>query len=129
MYQVVMGVAPGDDRVREKVGAVADLPEAADAVAVTVVHATDDPDADVTAVDAVAEALSACRDAGVDAEAVGVTAEPTDAVLETAERLDADCVCVAGRRRSPAGKLQLKAGAEEVILRADRPVVVAGRVD
>lgn len=129
MYQVVMGVGPDDASVPDKVAAVADLPEATESVAVIVVHATDDPDADVTDVDSVAETLAACRKADIRAEAVGVAADPTDAVLSTAEERDADCVCVGGRRRSPAGKLQLKTGAKEVILRADSPVVVAGRTD
>lgn len=129
MYRVVMGVGTTDESVREKVAAVADLPDAGTAVAVTVVHATDDPGADVTRVDAVAEALAACRAADVSVEAVGVDAEPTEAVLSTAARLDADCICVGGRRRSPAGKVQLKSGAQEVILRTDRPVLVAGQVD
>lgn len=129
MYQIVMGVGPDDESVPDKVAAVADLPEATESVAVTVVHATDEPDADVTDVDSVAETLAACRKADIRVEAVGVETDPTEAVLATAERRDADCVCVGGRRRSPAGKLQLKAGAEEVILRADRPVLVAGRAE
>jgi len=46
--------------------------------------------------------------------------------LDAATDPDVDAICVGGRRRSPAGKLQLKPGATEVLLRAEVPVVVAG---
>lgn len=129
MYEVVVGVAPEDERVGDKVAAVADLPEAPEQVRVTVVHATDEADADVTDVDSVADALALLEDAGIEATAVGVAEGPTEAVLSVARDVDANCICVGGRRRSPAGKLQLKTGAQQVILRADRPVLVAGQVE
>lgn len=129
MYHVVMGVGPGDEQAAAKAAAVTDLPHAPETVRVTVVHASEDPSFDPTTVPAVAATLDRLETAGVEASAVAVDETPTDAVLETADRVDADVLCVGGRRRSPAGKLQLKTGAQQVILGTDRPVVVAGRAD
>lgn len=126
MYHVVVGVGPDDDRATDKADAMADLPDATGSVRVTVVHAADD-DRDPKSVPSVASALDRLEGAGVDARAVVVDADPTAAVLETAADVDADCICVGGRRRSPAGKTQLKSGAERVVLGTDRPVLVAGR--
>lgn len=129
MYHVVAGVGRDDDQAAEKAAAIAALPRAADAVRVTVVHATDDPALDPAAVGSVATVLDHLATAGVDAEAITVDGSPTRAVLDAAARVDADCICVGGRRRSPAGKRQLKSGAQQVILRTDLPVLVAGSAD
>jgi nucleotide-binding universal stress UspA family protein len=129
MYHVVMGVGPDDDQAAAKAAAVADLPHAPEAVTVTIVHVSDDPELDPTTVPSVAETLDRLRTAGVEATVEVVDSGPTDAVLETADAVDADCLCVGGRRRSPAGKLQLKAGTQQIILGTDLPVLVAGRAD
>jgi nucleotide-binding universal stress UspA family protein len=129
MYHVVMGVGPDDDQAAAKASAVVDLPHAPEAVEVTVVHVSDDPAFDPTTVPAVTETLDRLQRAGVEATVEVVDAGPTDAVLETADAVDADCLCVGGRRRSPAGKLQLKTGTQQVILGTDLPVLVAGQAD
>ncbi|WP_255196699.1 universal stress protein [Halorarius litoreus] len=129
MYHVAMGIGPDDEQAAAKADAVIDLPQAPDAVVVTVVHASDDPDLDPTSVPAVASVLDRLRTAGVDVVAVVVDADPSQAVLDVADDADVDCICVGGRRRSPAGKLQLKNGAQQVILGTDRPALVVGQTD
>ncbi|WP_276261258.1 universal stress protein [Haloglomus litoreum] len=125
MYHVVVAVAPEDAHVAEKVAAVTGLPGAADAVRVTLVHVAE-PGTDVAAVPAVADALSLFAEAGVAAEAVRADGRPTEAVLRIAGERAADCICVAGREESPAGKRQLHPGAQQILLRADCPVLVTG---
>lgn len=129
MYHVVMGIGPDDGQAGAKADAVVGLPRAAEAVEVTVVHASDDSELDPRRVPSVVIALDRLEEAGVETDARVVQGDPTDAVVGTAEGLDADCVCVAGRRRSPAGKVQLKGGAQQVILGTDLPVLVAGHAD
>ena len=129
MYHVVVGVAPEDDQIRDKVAAIADLPGAAEAVRATVVH-FHDGDEPVASVPAVAETLEALEDAGIDADVYDTDGENApEGLLEVADGLEADLLCIGGRHRSPAGKLQLKTGAQEVILRATVPVLVAGDVE
>lgn len=125
MYHVVMGVGPEDEQALQKAEAVADLPGRAD-VAVTIVHVATDESA-AEEVPAVRRARESLADTGVEvALEVRDGANPTEVVLAVAEDLEADCICVGGRRRSPAGKLQLRSGAQAVILNADVPVLVAG---
>lgn len=125
MYHVVLAVAPDDDHLTEKVAAVAGLPCATDAVRATVVHVAD-PGTDVAAVPAVADALAEFDATGVDATAVRGEGRPTEALLDVAQEADADAICVAGREESPAGKRQLHPGAQQVLLKADCPVLVTG---
>lgn len=129
MYHVVMGVAADDSQLEDKVGFVADLPGATDSVRVTLVHVYDGEDA-VESVPAVATALDLLDEAGIEAEATGAAGEdPSQGLLDAAAKLDADLLCIGGRRRSPAGKLQMRAGAQRVTLRAECPVVIAGDVE
>jgi nucleotide-binding universal stress UspA family protein len=126
VYHVALAVTPDDDHLGDKVEAVADLPDATEAVRVTLVH-VHRGDASVESIPAVAEARERLEAADVETEVRGeVDQDPTRGLLDAAADLDVDAICVGGRRRSPAGKLQLKPGATEVLLRAEVPVVVAG---
>jgi nucleotide-binding universal stress UspA family protein len=125
MYHVVVPVAPDDTQVATKVSTVAGLPGATEAVRVTLVHVAD-PGTDVTAVPAVADAIDRFAAAEIAVEAVRVEGRPTEAVLRVAQERAADCICVAGRERSPAGKRQLHPAAERILLNADCPVLVTG---
>lgn len=52
-----------------------------------------------------------------------VTTDPAEVLLEAVKRVDADLVVIGLRRRSPVGKLVLGSVAQDVILRADCPVL------
>ena len=125
MYHLALAVPPEDAHLEDKLDAVGSLPKAAESIRVTVVH-VHDGDVDAEAVPAVARALDALRTAGVEATVLGVDDDPTEGLLSAADDLAVDAVCIGGRRRSPAGKLQLKFGAQRVLLRAAVPVIVAG---
>jgi nucleotide-binding universal stress UspA family protein len=129
MYDVALAVQPDDEHLGDKVDAVTGIPDAAGAVRVTIVH-VHDGDAAVESVPAVVDAQERLVDAGVRTAVRGEVAEdPTRGLLDAAADLGVDAICIGGRRRSPAGKLQLKPGAEEVLLRAEVPVVVAGGLE
>lgn len=129
MYHVAVGIASDDEQIPHKVEAVDELPDSTDNVRVTLVHVHDGEFA-VESIPLVAEAKRQFEAAGIAVEVHGVVGEDAPrGLIEAAGDLDADLICIGGRRRSPAGKLQLKSGAQEILLHADRPVVVAGRVD
>ena len=46
-----------------------------------------------------------------------------DAILEVAERVDADLLVIGGRRRSPVGKFLLGSATQSMILKAGVPVL------
>lgn len=124
MYHIVMGVATDDDTLPEKLEAVIDLSAP---VRVSLVHVTDDP-TDVESVPSVAEAIDTLGTEGVETEVVARTGDPSRAILDQAAETDADCICVGARQRSPAGKRALRAGAQRIIVTADRPVLVVGDI-
>lgn len=127
MYHVVLGVGEDDDQARTKAEAVVDLPGPPAAVRATVVHITEDPDLDPLTVDSVRETREYLQDAGIETAVTTTDGHPTRAIAAVAHDLDADAISVGGRHRSPAGKVQLRSGAEAVILNTDLPVIVAGR--
>lgn len=129
MYHVAVAVAPEDDQIDDKVSAIADLPGAAASVRATVVH-FHDGDGPVSAIPAVAETVEALEAAGVECAVYDSDREnAAGGLVEVAEALAVDLLCIGGRHRSPAGKLQLRTGAQEVVLRAPVPVLVAGELE
>jgi nucleotide-binding universal stress UspA family protein len=129
MYHVAVGIASEDELIPHKVDAVSELPHSTDSVRVTLIH-VHDGEASVESVPPVTEAIEGFTAVGIETEVHSVINEDAPrGLLEGAAALDADLLCIGGRRRSPAGKFQLKTGAQEVLIHADQPVVVAGKID
>lgn len=132
MYHVVMAVSTDDDDLAAKVDTIAALPSATDDVRVTLVHvAAGKEDAERVADQSdVADALELCAEADLRVDSYGRVAETVpEGLVDAIEELEPDLVCLGGRRRSPAGKRQLKPGAQEVILQSGAPVLIAGELD
>ncbi|WP_276300772.1 universal stress protein [Halorussus lipolyticus] len=131
MYHVVIAVDEESDRAQRQARAVADLPRSADEVRATLLHVfTENPDgASATQVGSVRRAEEVLENAGVETEISERSGEPAVAVLEFAQNEDADCICVGGRNRSPAGKAIFGSVSQSVILQAERPVLVTGSME
>jgi nucleotide-binding universal stress UspA family protein len=123
MYTVVIGVGVDTERALTKAQAIAALPSPPEALSVVVVHASDTPDEAEAAVD---EIIDFFADNSIETTVETTSAEPPTALVKVATDHEADLLCVGGREHSPAGKVQLRGGAQSVILNADRPVLVAG---
>ena len=50
--------------------------------------------------------------------------EPTEKILEVANRIDTDLIAMGGRKQTPVGKIIFGSTTQSVMLEADRPVVV-----
>ena len=124
MYTVVMGVGAESERALTKARAIAELPRSPADIAVVAVHASDGEDEAGASV--VERTVGFFEERSVACSVERVEAEPSTALLDVASEHDADLVCVGGRQHSPAGKVQLRRGAQSVILNAHRPVLVAG---
>lgn len=132
MYHVAMAVSTDDDDLAAKVDTIAALPSATEDVRVTLVHvgAGDEDTERVADQPDVADALELFSEAELRTDTYGLVAEAVpEGLVDAIEELGPDLVCLGGRRRSPAGKRQLKPGAQEVILQSGVPVVVAGELD
>jgi nucleotide-binding universal stress UspA family protein len=119
MYTVVMGAGTDNDRTLQKARAIADLPAPPESLAVVVVQAGG------SSADA-SEVISFFDERDIATSVERVNADPPTALVEVATDRGADLICVGGRQRSPAGKMQLRDGAQSVMVNTDRPVLVAG---
>ena len=131
MYHVVLAVDEAEERARRQAEDIANLPHAADEVTVTLLHVfTDNPGgASAAQVGAVKRAREALEGAGIENSIEERSGDPAAVILDFAQDADADCICVGGRRRSPAGKAIFGSVAQSVILQANRPVFITGGLE
>jgi len=85
--------------------------------------------ASVTQVGSVHRASSIFEDAGIEIEYHESSGSPAASIVETAEEIDCDLVCVSGRKQSPAGKALFGSVAQEVMLGTERPVLMCSAGD
>ena len=128
MYEVLLAVDGDEQRAVSQARAVADLPGATDEKHVTLLHSfTDNPSgASANQVAAVRRASEILEETGIDVDVYEESGDPTEAIMDVAADLEADLICVGGRKRSPAGKALFGSVAQDVILTADRPVLITG---
>ncbi len=128
MYHVLVAVDEAESRAVAQANAVINLPESATSVKATLLHSfTDNPSgASAMQVAGVRRAQEALEDAGIETDVIDTSGNPADTILDVAEERDVDCICVGGRKRSPAGKALFGSVAQSVILTARRPVLVTG---
>lgn len=131
MFRVLLPVDGNVDRAIGQARAASDLPTAADAVSVVVLHVFDDSAVDETSelvdperVSAVNEAVALLEESGIDVETRSAVGDVAEAVVRVAVEMDADGIFIGGRRRSPAGKALFGSTAQRIILNADRPVTI-----
>lgn len=119
--------APLDESASEPVSGT-DSGTADEAVHVHLLHVfTDNPEgASVTNVGAVIHARNAIEAAGFAVTLHERSGDPGEEIVDFAEEYDADLLCVAGRKRSPAGKLLFGSVTQTVLLQTDRPILLAG---
>lgn len=123
MYEIVVGVGTDVDRALAQTDAIADLP-GHEEIQATLVHVVDGDDGSLEDVESVAEARTALDEVGVDVRTEAARGDPAMCILDAAERHDADCICVAGRDRSPTGKAIFGSVTQDVIVGTRRPTLV-----
>lgn len=126
MYEYLLTVDGNEARARAQAETVADQPENATNIHVTILHVfTDDDDSvSIEEITAATLARDILEDAGIDVDLDGSIGDPTTAILETAEQVDANRLCVAGRKRTPTGKVIFGSVTQGLILSTSRPVLV-----
>jgi len=80
--------------------------------------------ASVHQISAVRRARETLEEAGINCVHYEASGDPTDELLAAADDIDADAICVSGRKRRPTGKAVFVFGSvtQDVILGADRPI-------
>ena len=126
MYDVLLGIGLDDEaRATAQAEAVTGLPAAADEVTAHLCHVfRDNPEgASVHQLGTVRRAREVLEDAGVTCVHYEASGDPADELLAAAADIDADAICVSGRKRSPTGKAVFGSTTQALVLNADRPVL------
>ncbi len=130
MKEVLLGIDESEDRATALAEAVVDLFETGDIRAHLLHDFVENPEgASVTQIAAVRRAEEILEDHDIEVELHEGSGHPADSIIDTAEELDVDAICVAGRKRSPTGKLLFGSVSQEVILGTERAVLVCSTHD
>jgi nucleotide-binding universal stress UspA family protein len=126
MYEIILGIDDSERRAIAQAETVVGLPNAAETVHATLFHDfTENPTgASVHQVASVRRASDHLGEAGVAVTLEESSGDPAREILALADERDADLVCLAGRKRTPASKAVFGSVTQEVILNANRPVLV-----
>ena len=126
MYTVLVPLDGDEARARAQAAAVADLPCADEQVQATLVHVfeSNPSAASVHQVVGVRRASEYLESRGVSVRLDETSGEPARELLRLADDADVDLICLAGRKRTPAGKALFGSVTQHVILESDRPVLV-----
>jgi nucleotide-binding universal stress UspA family protein len=127
MYHVIVAIDDDVERSLDQLRAVADLPRDAADLKVTLVYAFSfkNPDDSIEDLQSTKKAIEFLEEQGIEYNLEEDQAEPAELVLETAETLESDLICVGGRKQTPTGKVLFGSVSQQIILNADRPVLVA----
>ncbi|MUV50601.1 universal stress protein [Haloarcula sp. CBA1122] len=126
MYEIVAGIDKSEARGTAIAKAITEVPMDASQVRVTLLHDFEEnPEgASVDQVASVRRAREVLEEAGVEVALEESSGEPADAILRLADEQDADMIVVAGRKRTPTGKVLFGSVTQSVILGTDRSVLV-----
>lgn len=144
MYRVLLPVDVDEGRADEQVDTLLSLPADADELSVTLLHVYEEIDtpadeAGTVFIDELNESLDELRDVppsmelaerrlddvGIEYDRRELVGDPADGVAEVATEIDADCILLGMRQRSPVGKAVFGSVSQTVILESDRPVMIA----
>lgn len=139
MYRILLPVDTDIDRAVSAAEFVTELPAAREEIDVTVLHvrkrmevdtsdsgriSSDDWFEESDIPDSVAEAERCLEDASVNVRVKHVHADPAKAIRALAEDIGSDQIVLAGRNRSPVGKLVFGSVVQEVLLQSEVPATV-----
>jgi len=128
MSKMLLAVDEDMARVERQIQTVLKLPIETDTVSVTVLHVfSDNPSgASVSQLQTARAVKERLETAGIDVNLAERSGDPSPEILSSAEELDVDMICLAGRNRSPTGKALFGSVTQDVVLSTDLPVLIAG---
>jgi nucleotide-binding universal stress UspA family protein len=126
MYTFLVGIDADQSRALAQAETLADLPLEADAARAVLVHSFEEKTkgSTVEQVKAVRVARDELEAAGFEVELEGYGGDAVRAILNVAAEHDADQIVLAGRKRTPTGKVLFGSTTQSVILDSERPVLV-----
>lgn len=129
MYDIVVGIDTDVERALSQAEAIVELPGHEDVRTILLHVFETDAEGSVESIEAVTEARSSLEEAGIEVATEGVGGDAAMGILDAAQRHEANCICVAGRERSPTGKVVFGSVTQDVILGTDRPTLVCSAAE
>jgi len=130
MKHILLPVDTSEDRASAQAETVVELFDPDNTIAHLFHVFSDNPEgASISQVASVRHAAEVLEETGVEVEYREASGDPAEHIIRLGEELDADAICIAGRKRSPAGKVLFGSVSQEVILGTDHPVLVCSPGD
>jgi len=126
MFTFVAGIDADEARALAQAETIAEMPLEADSTKVVLLHSFEEKTkgSTVEQVKPVRIARSRLEEAGIEVEVEGYGGNAAKAILNVAAEHDADQIVLAGRKRTPTGKVLFGSVTQSVILDTERPVLV-----
>jgi nucleotide-binding universal stress UspA family protein len=126
MFTFVVGIDTDQSRAQAQAEAITSMPLDTENVQAVLVHSfSENPEGGtIEQVKPVRVARRRLEEAGIDVIPEGYGGEAAQAILNVADDYDADQIVLAGRKRTPTGKVLFGSVTQSVILDTERPVLV-----
>jgi len=126
MTDVLLTIDKNEERAVEQARTILDLFDTED-LEVEILHVFEDnpQGASIQQLGSARKARDLLEDAGVKVTLVEDSGHPAKAIVDRAEELDVDVISLAGRKRSPTGKLVFGSVTQDVLLDTERSVLVS----
>lgn len=125
MATVLLAIDQNESRARAQAEEVVDLLDTDD-LTVELLHVFEENPEGASAqqLGSIRRAREALEEANVETQIRSDSGNAADGILDRADEIDAAAICLAGRKRSPAGKLVFGSVTQDVILNTERSVLV-----
>ncbi|MXR50459.1 universal stress protein [Halovenus sp. WSH3] len=125
MTRVLLSIDEDESRAKSQAETVLDLLETDD-LSVDLLHVFEENPEGATAqqMGSIRRAKEILEEAGVDVTVQGEGGDPAQQIVAHADDIDADAICISGRKRSPTGKVVFGSVTQDVILNTERSVLV-----
>lgn len=126
MFTFVVGIDSDESRAKAQAEAITSMPLETDEVQVILVHSfSDNPEGGtIEQVKPVRVARERLEEGDIEVIPEGYGGDPAQAILNVADEWDAEQIVLAGRKRTPTGKVLFGSVTQSVILDTERPVLV-----
>lgn len=130
MKHILFAIDGNESRAEIQAETVAELFDSTNATAHLLHVFVDNPEgASVAQLGSIRRAENILTEEGFGVEYHETSGNPIEMIVEKADDINADSICIAGRKRSATGKLVFGSVTQDVILNTERPVLVCGAGD
>ncbi|WP_339102671.1 universal stress protein [Haloterrigena salinisoli] len=125
MFRILVGLDTDENRARAQASTIESLPGSSDEITAVLAHVfQENPEGlSVQQLAGVRHAATVFDESGVDYEYYETSGDPASELIAAADEMEVDMICLAGRKRTPTGKVLFGSVTQSVILGTDRPVV------